>query len=282
MSNILIADSGATSSSWCLINGGIVITSFITNGISPIYQSVDEISIEIERVVYPHLSNIDINIDAIRFYCAGCIPESIDGVKKAIYNSFNIDDIEVNSDLVAVAHALCGSSSGIACIMGTGSNSCEWDGTKIVKHVPPLGFILGDEGSGASLGKMLVGDILKNQLPDTIKDKFLTQYKLTQADILRKVYREPFPSRFLSSLSPFILQNIDEPSVRNIAERGFNNFFERNVMQYNYQDNNVNIIGSVGWHYSEIIKQIASQKGITIGKIEQSPMDGLVKYYKHA
>lgn len=282
MSNILIADSGATSSSWCLINGGIVITSFITNGISPIYQSVDEISIEIERVVYPHLSNIDINIDAIRFYCAGCIPENIDGVKKAIYNSFNIDDIEVNSDLIAVAHALCGSSSGIACIMGTGSNSCEWDGTKIVKHVPPLGFILGDEGSGASLGKMLVGDILKNQLPDTVKDKFLTQYNLTQADILRKVYREPFPSRFLSSLSPFILQNIDEPSVRNIAERGFNNFFERNVMQYNYQDNNVNIIGSVGWHYSEIIKQIASQKSITIGKIEQSPMDGLVKYYKHA
>lgn len=277
MRNILIADSGATSTNWSVINRGVVIHSFVTEGISPIHQSEKEIITEMKSVTSAHIRSI--NIDAIRFYGAGCIAEKIDSVNNAIKQSFNINDIKVHSDLIAVAHALCGKSSGIACIMGTGSNSCEWNGTDIVSQVPALGFILGDEGSGAALGKLLVGDILKNQLSEQLKDKFLKQYNLTQSDILNHVYRQPFPSRFLSNLSTFILQNIDDDSLRGIAERSFNDFFERNVMQYNYHDNDVNIVGSVGWHYSDIIRDVASKKGVTIGKIEKDPMKGLVKYY---
>lgn len=279
MKTILIADSGASNAKWIVLKNGKVIHSFSSNGISPIYQTEEEIFVSIEKEVFIHVA--DTNIDAIRFYGSGCIPHNIFKVQSALSRLFRIDDIEVHSDLVAVAHALCGNNAGIACIMGTGSNSCEWNGTEIVKQVPPLGFILGDEGSGASLGKMLVGDILKNQLPDEVKNKFLMQYNMTQGDILDRVYNEPFPSRFLASLSPFILQNINTPSVRNIAERGFNDFFDRNVMQYNYRDNSVNIVGSIGWFYSDIIKQIAIKKEIMIGTIEQSPIEGLVRFYEH-
>lgn len=279
MKTILIADSGASNARWIVLKNGKVIHSFSSNGISPIYQTEEEIFVSIEKEVLIHVA--DTNIDAIRFYGSGCIPHNVYKVRNALSRLFRVDDIEVHSDLVAVAHALCGNDNGIACIMGTGSNSCEWNGTEIVKQVPPLGFILGDEGSGASLGKMLVGDILKNQLPDEIKEKFLMQYNMTQSDILDRVYHESFPSRFLASLSPFILQNINTPSVRNIAERGFNDFFDRNVMQYNYRDNRVNIVGSIGWFYSDMIKQIAMQKKIMIGTIVQSPIEGLVRFYEH-
>ena len=163
--------------------------------------------------------------------------------------------------------------------MGTGSNSCEWSGKEIVKQVSPLGFILGDEGSGASLGKQLVSDALKNQLSEELKEEFLAEYNLTQATIIDKVYKQPFPSRFLATLAPFLLKHIEDKAVRRIVERSFSDFFERNVMQYNYRKNKVNFVGSVAWYFADILREVAQQKEIEIGKIEQSPMPGLVDYY---
>ena len=182
-------------------------------------------------------------------------------------------------DLLPAAHSLCGHESGIACILGTGSNSCEWNGTEIVKQVSPLGFILGDEGSGASLGKLLVGDALKNQLSEGLKDKLLGQYNLTPATIIDKVYRQPFPSRFLASLSPVLLQHIEDKTIRRIIEKSFTDFLERNVMQYDYRKNKVNFTGSIAFYFAEVLHEIASKKGIEIGKIEKSPMQGLIEYY---
>lgn len=277
MTKILIADSGATKTDWCVVASDKIIHRIHSKGISPIFQSEDEIKNEIKNEVLPHIKEFDIN--AVRFYGSGCIPEKIDGMERAIRYSFGDAHIKVYSDLVAAAHALCGHDSGIACILGTGSNSCEWDGNKVVNQISPLGFILGDEGSGANLGKLLVGDLLKNQLTEGLKEKFLAQFDLTPADIIDKVYRQPFPSRFLASLSPFIIQNIGDKSVKNIAMRSFGDFFERNVMQYNYKDNCVNFVGSIAWYYADIIREAASQRGITVGNIEQSPMPGLVKYY---
>lgn len=275
---ILIADSGATKTDWSFVLNGQIDKRFETKGISPIYQSQDEIVEEIRQTVYPEFKNR--TVDAIYFYGTGCIPEKIESVKNAISRSFPVSEIEVYSDLAAAAHALCGHQPGIACILGTGSNSCEWNGTEIVKQVSPLGFILGDEGSGASLGKLLVGDALKNQLTPALKEKLLEQYNLTPAVIIDKVYQQPFPSRFLAGLAPFLLENISEPGIRSIVNRSFSDFFERNIAQYNYRKNKVNFVGSIAWHFAEILREVAAEKGIRIGKIEKSPMAGLVEFYK--
>lgn len=278
LSVVLIADSGATKTKWLVTKNGETLKCFSTKGISPVYQSQEEIAEEIKQNVYPILKNI--GITSIHFYGSGCIPEKISNVRNALYQSFPIEKIEVYSDLLAVAHSLCGHEPGIACILGTGSNSCEWNGEEVVKQISPLGFILGDEGSGASLGKMLVGDALKNQLSEGLKEKLLEQYNLTPATIIDKVYRQPFPSRFLASLSPFLLEHIENRTIRRIVEKSFTDFFERNVMQYNYQGKKVNFVGSIAFYFAEILHEIASKKGIEIGKIEQSPMQGLVAYYK--
>lgn len=274
---ILIADSGATKTDWCLLQQGEILHRFNTKGISPIFQTEDEITIEIKEHVYPHMK--DKMPDAIYFYGSGCIPEKTEEVKSALQSSFPIEKVEVYSDLVAAAHSLCANEPGIACILGTGSNSCEWNGEKITNQVSPLGFILGDEGSGASMGKLLVGDVLKNQLSAELKEKFLKQYDLNTAIIIENVYRKPFPSRFLASITPFLLQNIENDVVKNIVDKSFTDFFQRNVMQYEYKNKKVNFVGSIAHYYAAILKEVAVKKEIRVGKIIQSPMEGLIEYY---
>ncbi|WP_019539236.1 hypothetical protein [Proteiniphilum acetatigenes] len=278
MQEILIADSGATKSDWCLTRNGEIIHRFSGKGISPVYQTQEEIAEEIRLHVYPLLK--EANIEAIYFYGAGCIPEKTDLVRDAIRQSFPVETVQVYSDLIAATHSLCGRRSGIACILGTGSNSCEWDGTSIVNQISPLGFILGDEGSGAVLGKNLIGDALKNQLTEGLKETLLDEYDLTPALIIDKVYRQPFPNRFLASLCPFLLKHIEDPTIRRIVTRSLSAFFERNVMQYDYQKNKVNFVGSIAWYFSEPLKEVAAEKGIEIGTISQSPMPGLIEYHK--
>lgn len=276
---ILIADSGATKTDWCLTKRGEIIQRFSTKGISPVFQTGEEIAREIKAHVHPVLK--DAGIEAIYFYGAGCIPEKIAPVRDAIHESFPINNIQVHSDLMAAAHSLCGHEPGIACIMGTGSNSCEWDGSSIVKQISPLGFILGDEGSGAVLGKHLVGDALKNQLTEGLKEALLDEYGLTPALIIDKVYRQPFPNRFLASLTPFLLKHIEDRTIRRIVIHSFSSFFERNVMQYDYHRNKINFVGSIAWYFSDPLKEIAAVKGIEIGIITQSPMPGLVEFHNY-
>lgn len=164
--------------------------------------------------------------------------------------------------------------------MGTGSNSCYYDGKQIVNNVSPLGFILGDEGSGAVLGKLLVGDILKNQMTPALKEKFLEQFGLTPADIIDRVYRKPFPNRFLASLSPFLAQNLDEPCIRTLVSDSFKAFLKRNVMQYeNYRNSKVHFIGSVAFYYRAVLEEAARELGIRLGTIIKSPMEGLIEYH---
>ena len=274
---ILIADSGATKTDWCLTGRGEIIHRFSGKGISPVYQTEQEIADEIRQHLYPLLK--ESAVQAIHFYGSGCTPEKTALVRNAIHQSFPIDAIHVYSDLIAAAHSLCGDHAGIACIMGTGSNSCEWSGSEIIKQVSPLGFILGDEGSGAALGRQLVGDALKNQLTPGLREKLLEEYNLTPALIIERVYRQPFPSRFLATLAPFLLSHLYDKSIRRIVTNGFTAFFERNVMQYNYQNNSVHFVGSIAWYFSDILKEVAAKKEIAIGKIVQSPMDGLIKFY---
>jgi len=174
---------------------------------------------------------------------------------------------------------LCGHHAGIACILGTGSNSCYYDGAKIVANVSPLGFILGDEGSGAVLGKLLVGSLLKNQLAPGLKEEFLTTYALTPADIIDRVYRRPLPNRFLASLSPFLAAHLDDPGIHRLVLDSFRDFLRRNVMQYDWQAYNVHFCGSIAYHYQTILAEAAATYSIHLGQVVQSPIKGLVRYH---
>lgn len=274
---ILLADSGSTKTDWCLVDHGQAVLRFNTRGMNPFFQTEDDISLEIEKNLMPQLGNEA--VAAVYFYGAGCaFPEKNKIVNDAIVRHID-SEVEIGSDLLAAARALCGKEAGIACIMGTGSNSCFYDGQEIVENISPLGFILGDEGSGAVLGKLLVGDCFKNQLSPALQAKFFKQFNLTRGEILDRVYKQPFPNRFLASLSPFLLQNIREPEVHALVLKAFRAFFKRNVMQYDYKNYKVHLVGSVAYFYQDVLREAAQELGIKLGRIIQSPMEGLLDYH---
>lgn len=276
---ILIADSGSTKTDWCVVLDGTPIKRITTKGINPFFQSEEEIQQELTVSLLPQLPERTVN--SVYFYGAGCTPEKAPILRRAIADSLSVvGNIKAHSDMLAAARGLCGHEAGIACILGTGSNSCFYNGEDIVNNISPLGFILGDEGSGAVLGKLLVGDILKNQLSPAIKEAFLKQFDLTAPEIIDRVYRQPFPNRFLASLSPFIAQHLEEPSLRELVFNSFIAFLRRNVMQYDYEKYPVHFIGSVAACYKEILQEAALEMGIKIGKILQSPMEGLIQYHQ--
>ena len=278
---ILIADSGSTKTDWCVVLNGTLIKRIGTKGINPFFQSEEDIQRELTISLLPQLPEGKLN--AVYFYGAGCTAEKAPVLRRAIADSLPvIGNIKANSDMLGAARGLCGHEKGIVCILGTGSNSCFYDGEEIVSNVSPLGFILGDEGSWAVLGKLLVGDILKNQLPAQLKEEFLKQFDLTAPEIIDRVYRQPYPNRFLASLSPFLAQHLEEPGIRTIVLNSFIAFIRRNVMQYDYTQYPVRFIGSVAYCYKEILQEAAKETGLGIGKILQSPMEGLIEYHTSA
>lgn len=275
---ILIADGGSTKTDWTIVAGNQEIDRIKTRGINPFFQTEEEISAEIRDNLIPRIKKSD-SIEAVYFYGAGCaFPEKNEILRRSVTHYLPVP-VEVGSDLLAAARALCGHSPGIACILGTGSNSCLYDGKDIVNNISPLGFILGDEGSGAVLGKLLVGDVLKNQLPVALQEVFFAESGLTPAIIMEKVYKQPFPNRFLASLSPFLLRHIEEPAIYNLVSNSFRAFFARNVMQYDCRDHPVHLIGSIAWYYQAILKDVAREFGLRLGTIVQSPVQGLVRYH---
>ncbi len=275
---ILIADGGSTKTDWSIVSGSQEIYRIKTRGINPYFQTEEEILSEIEERLIPEIKEYP-TIKAVYFYGAGCaFSEKNEMLRRAIAHYLPVQ-VEVGSDLLAAARALCGRQSGIACILGTGSNSCQYDGKEIVKKVPPLGFMLGDEGAGSVLGRLLVSDALKNQLPPALSQAFFEEYHLTQDIVLEKVYRQPFPNRFLAGLSPFLLEHIEEPSIQQLVCKSFTDFFTRNVMQYEYLKYPVHFVGSIAWYYQEQLKDVARRLDIEIGVIERSPLPGLISYH---
>lgn len=277
---ILIADSGSTKTDWTAVEHGEVVCRTQTKGMNPFFQTEEEMTQELQQVLLPKLPAG--KVDNVYFYGAGCTPEKCPVVAETLRKALNVTGCaEVYSDMLGAARGLCGHEYGIVCIMGTGSNSCLYNGEKFIANVSPLGFILGDEGSGAVLGKLLVGDLLKNQLGEELKEKFLKKFKLTPADIIDRVYRKPFPNRFLASLSPFIAENIQNPGIRSLVKGSFLAFLRRNVMQYdNYQMQKVNFIGSIAYYYKDILTEAVQECGLHMGKIMKAPMEGLIEYHK--
>lgn len=273
---ILLADGGSTKTHWCLLAANGQSSEFFTDGINPFQQTSDAIKNTIANQLLPQMAHLMWvgPVDKVYFYGAGCTPEKIKPVTMAISACFKKAEIVVDSDMVGAAIGLLGRQHGVACILGTGANTCEWDGEKIVKNVPCLGFILGDEGSGAVLGKRLVSDILKNQLSDELKEKFLQQYNLTAADVIENVYRKPFPNRYLASLSKFCAENLDNPLISKLVYDHFDYFVKRILTQYPAEES-VNFVGSIAYYYQDVLKQVLADNGIKCGRILQSPMEGM-------
>ncbi len=276
---ILIADSGSTKTAWWLVDKGEKTAEFYTLGINPFYQSESDILTELKENLEPHI-NARL-VDHIYFYGAGChFEDKKQIVRSAVQSVFGNAVIEINNDLLGACRALLGHSEGIACIMGTGSNSCFYDGYEIKENVSPLGYILGDEGSGAVLGKLLVADVLKNQLPTELKDKFLSRFGITTADILDHVYKRPFPNRYLAKFAIFLNENIGNKTIYNLVYHSFEAFFTRNVMQYDYKNYPIAFTGSIAHYFKDVLSMVALDMNINISKIEQSPMEGLLRFHR--
>jgi N-acetylglucosamine kinase-like BadF-type ATPase len=273
---ILIADSGTTKTEWCLITDRGDLETVITSGINPFYQDAENIS----AILQKEFIGIK-KIDAIYFYGAGCInQEKQNIVRDALLKVFEVTKFFVGSDLLAAAHSLCLDRSGIVCILGTGSNSCFYNGSEIVANVSPLGFILGDEGSGAVLGKKLIGDVLKKQLPQFLVDDFFETYQTTAAAILENVYKKPFPSRYLAGYTKFLSKNIKHPEIEKIVTDSFRDFVTRNLLQYSeIRQTPIHFTGSIAFYFEVQLRKVIEEQNLIMGNIEQTPMEGLIKYH---
>ena len=276
---ILIADSGASTTDWRILDGQGKIEQAQTIGFNPYYQPIEQFDREIREVLVPQIKP---DIKKIFYYGTGC---SSDKNRKLIRNVLEVffpeAHIEIWHDLLAAARALCGTEEGIACILGTGANSCYYDGTKIVDNVTSLGYILGDEGSGAYLGKKIVADYLRKDLPEKLWDQFKKRFPFDRDEILDRVYTQEMPSRFLGSFSHFIFQHVKEPYCYKLVYDSFGEFFEKNVMKYNRHDKiKAHFTGSVAFYFSDILRQVAIDKVIILKNVLESPIAGLTLYHQ--
>ncbi|MEA4841457.1 MAG: hypothetical protein VB110_10715 [Bacteroidales bacterium] len=272
----IIAESSSFKTEWVIIEGCHVIESTFTDGINPFFQTRKEISRCI-RLQLP--KKFFSKLEEIHFYGAGCTTnEKKDIVNASLVTQFRAPAI-VNSDLLGAARAFFGEKTGIACILDVGSNSCFYDGEQIVKNVRSLGYILGDEGSGAVLGKMFLSDCLKNLAPVDISQEFYDKYRITSDDVLEMVYNRSFPSTFLSSISFLLAGHLDNEYVYNLIYKNIRRFFVRNLMQYDYQNYPISFNGSIASTYSSILSDVAKEFDVEIEEIVESSIKGLIKYH---
>ena len=275
----LIADCGSTKTAWMLI-GSDNDTECRSDGINPVRDDKATIGAVVTQQLLPTIASAQRTIKEVWFYGAGCIDPFKQSVCEVLSEAFPQASISVESDLLGAARALCGHKMGIACILGTGSNSCLYDGENMVGNVSPLGFILGDEGSGAVLGKMLVGDLLKGQLGEQLRDEFLSSTGLTPADIINNVYRKPQANRFLASLVPFIVRHNDDTRIHDLLINAFRAFFRRNVANYNHPELPVQFVGGIANQFQDELREAAAQEGFVVGQILKDPISRMADYHR--
>ena len=280
---ILIADSGSTKVHWCLLTASGQSSDVFTDGINPLFQTCDAMRNSISNQLLPQIASSlwAGTLTHVFFYGAGCTPEKKVFVKKALESVFKKVEVFVASDMLGAARGLLGHKAGVACILGTGSGSCYYNGEEIEWCVPSLGYILGDEGSAAVLGKRLVSDLLKNQLGEDLKEAFFKEYETSMADIIENVYRQPFPNRFLAKLSRFCADHIDDKRIHDLVYDHFVQFIRRNLKQYN-ATTPIGFVGSIAYYYRPILEEAMQAEDLPLGTILQDPIEGLKAYHKEA
>ena len=275
---ILIVDSGSSKADWVLLNKDQIFSQLKTKGINPFFQSSNEIHDLVKNTF--ELSQAD-KIENIFFYGAGCIKnQNTDIIQNGLQKYFKNAEIEVEDDMIGTARSIFGNKPGIACILGTGANSCKYDGVNIIEKVPSLGYILGDEASGAYFGKILLNNYFKNMMPKDLADKFNIEYKPAESEILNQVYKQPYPNRFLAKFTYFLSKNLNHIYVQNLLAKGFEIFIRMNIFKYNnFQNYPVGFNGSIAYHFSGILNEVAVKNKIKIDTIIEKPIDGLIRYH---
>lgn len=272
--SILIADGGSTKIDWTIVSR-ISQKTFRSPGINPVLWDIGKIEQMLQEGL-PH--EILSDVESVYFYGAGCLGRSAEKMQEALMRVVAHDaEIEVESDLLGAARALFGNERGIACILGTGSNSALYDGKEIISNIHPLGYILGDEGSGASIGKHFLNALYKGRLPESLRKDFETETGLTYDDVIDHVYRQPMANKFLASLVIFVSKRRKE--CAELLNEEFDNFIEKDILPYNHCELPVGIVGGVGYEFCEELKEIFLRHRLKLNKVVAKPMENLVDYH---
>jgi N-acetylglucosamine kinase-like BadF-type ATPase len=279
---ILLAESGSTKTDWRLLNGSVTEIAVKTDGINPYFQGKEQITLLLKEQLEPHL--VAKEVAQIYYYGTGITDNSkrhiISGALREVFK--NVKEIIIESDVVAAARGIFGKSAGIACILGTGSNTCFYDGEKITFQVPSLGFWLGDEGSGGYLGKQLVLSYLHKEMSAEVRHLFEVKYGVfDRMPVIENAYQKPNPNRYFASFSPFLLENAAQPEIETLIRNSFRLFFEKYLLKYpNIEKTSVGFVGSIAHYYRSFLAAEAAVHGIKIKQILKAPMDGLITYHK--
>ena len=274
----VVVDSGSTSTDWVFIQKDKT-TRFKSPGFNPYYFKDDDY---LDYLTDESLSHLRFSkVEEIFFYGSGCsTPQNCTIVKTALWEIFPNAQIHLHHDLFGAAVALCGKEEGIACILGTGSNSCLWDGNKIIENVPSLGYLLADEGSGTYLGKIILTAILLGNAPEEISDTFFKTYELDFSKTLDKIYKEENPNKFLSSISKFAHDNKNNGWIKSMIKQNFNDFIDLQISKYsNYKTQKIHFVGSVAFHFNEILSEVMNERNLKLCKIISNPIEELVRFH---
>lgn len=272
----LLADAGSTKTDWLLRDDYREIQRFHTDGMNPSLLTNDEIRQILTTQLLPQVKACA--VDEVEFYGAGCRGEAAMRMKDLLCAAIGTANVVVESDMLGAARMLCGCSPGIVCILGTGANSCLYDGQQIIRQTPALGFILGDEGSGAVLGRRLIGDVFKHQLPEDLCEAFLAEYPMTMDELIHRVYRSSAPNQYLASFTPFLSKNIHRSEVQDIIKDEFRKFIHRNVLTYLSDTDSqtpLHFVGSIASVFQEQLREVVTEYALTLGKVQRQPIDAL-------
>ena len=276
---VLIVESGSTKSDWVLLSPENKQDVYSSMGFNPYFHSSAVIENELRR--HAELMSHAEKIQQIYFYGAGCSSSEMnDIVKLGLTNVFTNAHIQIDHDLMACAYATYSGNPSICCIIGTGSNSCYFDGETVSEVVPALGYILGDEGSGTYFGKKLLSAFLYHQLPKHVEEDFVKEYAIDKNEIVNKVYRNENANVYIASFMPFIAKHKDELFFQKMIEDGLRHFIEVHVCCYpNYKDVEINFVGSIASVFRNALDRAANSLGARIGRVVQKPVEGLVSYH---
>lgn len=281
---ILIADGGSTKTSWVLLTRTGKQLQFETEGYHPFFVGSDYIRDSLEKKLPAELKGKAGSVERIFFYSAGggYSPETDDILVKGLSGAFPLARIAIETDLLAAARALLGDKEGFAAILGTGSNSCIYDGKKVIVNIESLGFLLGDEGSGSYIGKKLIGDYIREVMPAAVRDTFFQIYNLTGMDLLNKVYEHPVANRYCASFAKFAGDHLPEnPYYEHLITGAFRDFFRNMVILYpNYWEYRFNCVGSIAHHFRELLEKVVVEQGMQPGIIDKDPIRGLIAYHR--
>ncbi|MEX6687463.1 N-acetylglucosamine kinase [Danxiaibacter flavus] len=278
MGTKLIADSGSTKCEWSFLQEGKK-KKIVTQGISPYFLNNEQIIAVLQKELLPRLRKVE--VDEIYYYGTGLAnPDNAKLLKSVFKKLFPAAKVQAEIDLLAAARALCGSEKGVVCILGTGSNSCYYNGKKIIKNSPGLGYVLGDEGSGAYMGKKVIQHYLYNTFDEDLMSRFVARFQTNASEILEKVYKWPQPNRYLASFALFLAENRGHYMIENIIEDSLNDFFFNHL--YKYRESwtlPISFVGGIAYGFKDVLKDMCYTYELELGRVLKTPMDGLIEYH---